>query len=78
MLTLELIAAAIGLATLTLYVSVLGRGHATVALAGVLVSALLLVTSDLDRPTWGLITIPAAPLTTLQATMQEPPAAAAP
>jgi hypothetical protein len=77
-LTLELIAAAIGLATLALSVSVLGRGHTTVALAAVLVASLLLITFDLDRPTRGLITIPTTPLTALKATMTQPPAASAP
>jgi hypothetical protein len=75
-LGLELIAAAIALAMLTLYLSVLGRGHTTIGLAAVLVVGLLLVTFDLDRPTRGLITVPTASLTSLQATMAEPPAAA--
>jgi hypothetical protein len=36
---------------------------------------LLLVTFDLDRPTRGLITVPATPLTSLRASMALPPAA---
>jgi len=74
-LALELVAAAIGLATLTLSTSVLGRGQVTSILAGVLVAALLLVTFDLDRPTRGLIRIPTGPLLALQAAMAQPPAA---
>jgi hypothetical protein len=77
-LALELIAAAIGLATLALLVAVLGRGHATVAFVGILLAALLLVTFDLDRPTRGLIKIPTAPLTAVESLMAQPPAAAAP
>jgi hypothetical protein len=55
-LGLELIAAAIALAMLTLYLSVLGRGHTAIGFAAVLVTGLLLVTFDLDRPTRGMIT----------------------
>jgi len=49
-----------------------------VFLAAALVCLLLLVTFDLDRPTRGLIKIPATPLTSLRASMELPPAAAAP
>jgi protocatechuate 3,4-dioxygenase alpha subunit len=59
-------------------VSVLGRGLLTVLLAAALVTMLLLVTFDLDRPTRGLITVPSAPLASLRASMVLPPAAAAP
>jgi hypothetical protein len=47
-------------------------------LAAVLVTMLLLVTFDLDRPTRGLITVPATPLTTLRASMALPPPATGP
>ena len=46
--------------------------------AAVVVSFLVLVTFDLDRPTRGLIEIPAAPLVAEKATMSLPPAAPAP
>jgi hypothetical protein len=46
--------------------------------AAVLVTMLLLVTFDLDRPTRGLITVPATPLTTLRASMALPPPAKGP
>jgi hypothetical protein len=46
-------------------------------LAAALVTLLLLVTFDLDRPTRGLITVPSAPLTDLRAEMALPPAAGA-
>jgi hypothetical protein len=49
-----------------------------VLLAAALVTLLLLVTFDLDRPTRGFITIPDTPLTSLRASMALPPAAPAP
>jgi hypothetical protein len=77
-LWLELLGAAFALGLLGLYVSVLGRGLAPVVIAVVVVSFLVLVTFDLDRPTRGLITIPATPLVAERATMSLPPAAPAP
>jgi hypothetical protein len=50
----------------------------TVVLAAGLVTLLLLVTFDLDRPTRGLIRVPSTALTSLRASMELPPAAAAP
>ena len=44
----------------------------------ILVTLLLLVTFDLDRPTRGLIRVPDTPLVALRASMELPPAAAAP
>jgi hypothetical protein len=77
-LGLEVIGAAVALALLAAYLSVLGRGHTGVWIGAVLVAGLLLVTFDLDRPTRGLIKIPTEPLTSLQAAMALPPAASAP
>jgi hypothetical protein len=77
-LLLELFGAALALGMLALYISVLGRGLLPVVLAAVVVIFLVLVTFDLDRPTRGLITIPAAPLLAEKATMSLPPAAPAP
>ena len=74
-LGLEVIGAAIALGLLALYLSVLGRGLAPMLLAGALVTMLLLVTFDLDRPVRGLITVPSTPLVTLRASMALPPAA---
>ena len=74
-LALEVIGAAAALGLLGLYLSVLGRGVLPVALAAALVSGLLLVTFDLDRPVRGLITVPSTPLETLRASMALPPAA---
>jgi hypothetical protein len=77
-LWLELLGAAFALGLLAAYISVLGRGLLPVVLAAVVVSFLVLVTFDLDRPTRGLIRIPASPLLAEQATMSLPPAAPAP
>jgi hypothetical protein len=44
----------------------------------VLVTLLVLVILDLDRPTRGLIRVPDAPLTALRASMELPPAAHGP
>ena len=43
-----------------------------------LMTLLLLVTFDLDRPTRGLITVPDAPLVSVRASMVPPPAASGP
>jgi hypothetical protein len=77
-LWLELASAAIALGLLAFYLALLGRGVWTVLFAAILVSFLLLVTFDLDRPTRGVITVPSTPLTDLRASMDEAPAAAAP
>lgn len=74
-LALEVIGAAAALGLLGLYLSVLGRGVLPVVLAAALVSMLLLVTFDLDRPVRGLITVPSTPLETLRVSMELPPAA---
>jgi hypothetical protein len=50
-LALELFGAALALGLLGLYLSVLGRGLVPIAVAAVVVSMLVLVTFDLDRPT---------------------------
>ena len=77
-LWLELLGAALALGLLGLYISVLGKGLIPIAGAAVIVSFLVLVTFDLDRPTRGLIKIPATPLLAEKGTMSLPPAAPAP
>ncbi len=74
-LLLEVVAAAVALGLLAAYLSFLGRGLVTVLLAALLVTMLLFVTFDLDRPTRGLVTIPDTPFTSLRASMELPPAA---
>ena len=74
-LGLELIGASFALGLLALYLSVLGRGIAPMVLAAGLVTMLLLVTFDLDRPTRGLINVPDSALASTRASMALPPAA---
>ncbi len=74
-LLLEIIGAAIALALLGLHVGVLGRGMVAVLLAAAMVSMLLYVTFDLDRPTRGLIQVPDTSIVQLRASMKLPPAA---
>jgi hypothetical protein len=77
-LALEVGGAAVALGLLAFYLAIIGRGVLTVLLAAGLITSLLLVTFDLDRPTRGLIRVPSTPLTDLRASMELPPSAAAP
>jgi len=74
-LALEVIGAAIAIGLLALHISVLGRGLVAMLAAAALVTLLLLVTFDLDRPTRGLIKVPDTPLVAARASMTLPPAA---
>ena len=76
-LVLEVAGTAVALGLLALHLSTLGRGLMSLSLAAVLVTLILVVTFDLDRPTRGLIRVPATPLTDVRATMGLPPAAPA-
>ena len=73
-LALEVGGAAVVVGLLALYLAVLGRGLLAAIVAACLVTLLLLVTFDLDRPTRGVIKVPATPLESLRATMSLPPA----
>ena len=77
-LTVEVVGAAVALGLLAFYLSLLGRGVTPVVLAAGLVTMLLFVTFDLDRPTRGLIEVPDTPLTSLRASMTLAPAATGP
>ena len=74
-LVLEVIGAAVALALLALHISILGHGLVPMLAAAGLVTLLLLVTFDLDRPARGLIKVPSTPLVALRASMALPPAA---
>ncbi len=74
-LLLEMIGAAVAVFLLGLHVGVLGRSFMPVVLAAALVTMLLFVTFDLDRPTRGLIKVSDTPLISLRASMALPPAA---
>jgi hypothetical protein len=77
-IAVEVIGAAVALGLLALHISLLGRGLVPMLAAAALVTLLLLVTFDLDRPARGLIKMPTAPLKALRASMELPPAASAP
>jgi len=80
-LFIEVVSSAVALALLGFYLAILGRGLATVLtvlLAAAVVSALLLVTFDLDRPTRGEITVPSTALVDVRQSMSLPPAATGP
>jgi hypothetical protein len=74
-LAVEIICAALGLGLLALHISILGRGMTGPIAAALLITLLLLVTFDLDRPTRGLIKVPAAALIAVRASMSLAPAA---
>jgi hypothetical protein len=74
-LLVELIGAATALGLMGLYLGVLSRGVVTVLLAAGLLTLLLFVSYDLDRPSRGFIRISDAPLVSLRASMELPPAA---
>lgn len=74
-LFLEVLGAALALGLLAAYLAIVGRGVVAVFLAAVLVTMLLYVTCDLDRPTRGPIRVPDTTLRTQLASMRLPPAA---
>lgn len=74
-LLLEILGASIALGLLAAYISLVGRGIAGVVLASLLVAFLLFVTSDLDRPTRGLIEVPDHVLVDLRESMNKASAA---
>ncbi len=73
-LLLEVVGAAGAMFLVGLHVGLLGRSLTPLLLAAGLVSFLLFVTFDLDRPTRGFIKVPDSPLAALRASMDEPPA----
>jgi hypothetical protein len=77
-LGLEMIGAAAALGLLAMHIAILGRGIGPVLVAAGLVTLLLFVTFDLDRPTRGLIKVPSTALEEVRAEMALPPAAGAP
>lgn len=77
-LLLEVIGSAGAMFLVGLHVGLLGRSLTPLLLAAGLVTFLLFVTFDLDRPTRGFIRVPDAPLAALRASMNQPPAYAPP
>jgi hypothetical protein len=74
----ELVGAAVALGLMAMYLAMFSRGVVTVVLAAGLLSLLLFVTFDLDRPSRGFIKVPDAPLVAVRAGMELPPAAEPP
>ena len=72
---IQVVGAAAALFLLALYLALMSRGVITVVLAAGMLTALLFVTFDLDRPARGFIMVPDAPLVALRASMELPPAA---
>jgi hypothetical protein len=77
-LLLELIGTAGAMFLVGLHVGLLGRSLTPLLLAAGLVTFLLFVNFDLDRPTRGFIQVPDAPLAALRASMDQPPAYGSP
>jgi hypothetical protein len=73
-LLLEVLGAAGAMFLVGLHVGLLGRSLTPLLLAAGLVTFLLFVTFDLDRPTRGFIEVPDAPLAALRASMDDAPA----
>ena len=72
---LQIGGSAIAVAVLAAYLAILGRSIVTSLLAAAVVIVILFVSSDLDRPQRGLITVPFAALVEARAAMDPPPAA---
>jgi hypothetical protein len=72
---LQVVGAAAALGLMGLFLAMVSRGFVTVLLAAGLLTLLLYVSFDLDRPRRGLIEVSPAPLVAVRASMELPPAA---
>lgn len=70
----EVLGAAAALALTSMYLALLSRGKVAILLTAGMLTLLIFVSFDLDRPTRGFIEIPSTPLDALQHSMQDPPA----
>jgi hypothetical protein len=77
-LWLQILASALALGVLGMFLASHERGVSMPLLAAGLVAVMLLVIVDLDRPHRGLITIPDGPIVALRESMNSPPAAVGP
>jgi hypothetical protein len=77
-MVLQVVGSAVAVGALALYLALLGRGLITSLAAAAVVVLIVFISFDLDRPQRGFITVPAAPLIDLRASMQLPPAASGP
>jgi hypothetical protein len=74
-LWLQVLASALALGVLGMFLASHDRGVLMALLAAGLVTVMLLVIFDLDRPHRGMITIPDGPIIAVRASMNAPPAA---
>jgi hypothetical protein len=77
-LWLQIFAAALALGVLGMFLASHERGVSMALLAAGLVTVMLLVIFDLDRPHRGMITIPDGPLVAVRESMNTPPSATGP
>jgi hypothetical protein len=77
-LWLQILASALALGVLGMFLASHERGVLMALLAAGLVAVMLLVIFDLDRPHRGLITVPDGPIVAVRESMNAPPAAPAP
>jgi len=75
---LQIATSALAFGVLALYLALLGRAVLPALVGALMVSLMLLVIFDLDRPHRGFITVPATPLVAQRASMNLPPAAPPP
>ena len=75
---LQMIISALAFGVLALYLALLGKAVIPAVVGALMVSAVLLVTFDLDRPHRGFITVPDAPLSRPGRRWILPPTAVAP
>jgi hypothetical protein len=77
-LVLQVVGSAVAIFVLALYLALLGRRVATAMIAAAVVTLILFISVDLDRPHRGLITVPDSALASARAMMDLPPAAEGP
>ena len=77
-LLLQVAGSAIAIFVLALYLAMLGRRVAAVFIAAGVVTLIIFISVDLDRPHRGLITVPDSALVSTRAMMDLPPAADGP
>ena len=77
-MVLEVVASAVAIGALALYLTLLGRGITTSLATLAVLLVILFVSFDLDRPRRGFIKVPQTPLEQVRASMDTPPAASGP
>jgi hypothetical protein len=75
---LQITASALAFGVLGMYLALLGRAALPALVGALMVTGMLLVIFDLDRPHRGFVQVPATPLIAERASMNQPPSAPAP